>query len=1087
VLLLLFVFLQDTVIAGNYYDFQLMARSGDAGLTGIKIAPSINEFAAVAFIGRISGGEGVFVAADSMVRNISPSRNFTAVQLNKAGKVVTRDNVGGTVFHISVWDSAQGTEQLIDSTDLRYVCSGGDKEGQACSSQLDCPWYDPTTGNFTYVPCIQRGQTYTGLLFPSINNLGQVAYRGDTPQFNYLVTKGNLGNNRTALAPSTMRAPMIADNGLIVANSSVAGTDPIRLYSADLASYEVIADAALGFTATGLLPGISRDGRVVAFAGNRGNGQGVFISLKDVSGNRIIIRVAGENHGLSGPRSELGSDDQGQPLFFDTFDVNSHIGVIVDELGKPGFEDDNLSVCFVATPNAASGIADPNALRFTANRGLWTVRVNVTPGNQNPSTLEFSSVNPKPVIQIGDTISTPSGMRMIDSLAISDQLASRRARSETSPQQPRLGDHQLVFQANSGAEQFVVRGTPCACGEPTIPSSSRADFEVTADEAHGWSMKVHVSESDGVVLKDVRLGKRYMAKEMAIPYFKLQTSQFPGGDSPARCELKADGTDASARSRLIGLTRGKRHGASDPYEPYAIEATYAIDRIGRSCLAVTQEYLFFPLLIQDAVELSGFFRAQRFFPIVKYQFCPRDNEELESFESVQRIHFQVDGMSMNSCAYLLDEPLPIPVDYKPYVDWVTTGLNPEPEEYFTVVTDEGVGVRSSDSIHQTYNTEIDEPAPSGIRPAGCPECVHVHWRWLDAGTMFIQIYKLLGYGNPDFSLDVFQGYPFRSIPFDGSPIIPRKSRGFSYDSRQHVEVASVVDKPEETDPLDLIVTTLPNRESLVDVDQVFWYSGRSSLNEDAFFVHGGFFAPTLDGADVTRLLQVDRNAQFVETDGWQEVTLSFVNVSQSTIQGPVFVLLNSEEFFNLENLDGYETVRWPRDKLISLIPFLTPPLPGLLILGTERFSERPPFVELAKIGDEIPPLGVFTKTFRFKTRPHNFPISPDSFKIHAGKVEGLPFRPSAFLPTITIQDTSPTGLAARREGGASGYELTVTGPVGFTYLPTNTVLQVDVSTNLVHWQPFRQISPTNTVITINDIGTVSAPNRFYRLTWGAFP
>src|SRR5258706_1222839 len=50
--------------AGDDFDYSVLARIGDAGLTAIKSPPSINDSGKVAFIGTISGGEGVFVCGD---------------------------------------------------------------------------------------------------------------------------------------------------------------------------------------------------------------------------------------------------------------------------------------------------------------------------------------------------------------------------------------------------------------------------------------------------------------------------------------------------------------------------------------------------------------------------------------------------------------------------------------------------------------------------------------------------------------------------------------------------------------------------------------------------------------------------------------------------------------------------------------------------------------------------------------------------------------------------------------------------------------------------------------------------------------
>ncbi len=98
---------------------------------------------------------------------------------------------------------------------------------------------------------------------------------------------------------------------------------------------------------------------------------------------------------------------------------------------------------------------------------------------------------------------------------------------------------------------------------------------------------MEVSDNDGLVLRDVKLGQRYMAEKISVPYYSLETSIFP----KQRAELKPDGgNDPAASSQLINY-----HVYSDD-QKLVIEATYLIDRIpstSKSCLHVTQRYEFY--------------------------------------------------------------------------------------------------------------------------------------------------------------------------------------------------------------------------------------------------------------------------------------------------------------------------------------------------------------------------------------------------------------------------------------------------------------------------------------------------------------
>ena len=69
-----------------------------------------------------------------------------------------------------------------------------------------------------------------------------------------------------------------------------------RSYASDLGgeTENVIASPDDGFTWIGQSPGVSADGRIVVFTGDRGNGPGLFASYVSGGGSRTIIRLAGE-------------------------------------------------------------------------------------------------------------------------------------------------------------------------------------------------------------------------------------------------------------------------------------------------------------------------------------------------------------------------------------------------------------------------------------------------------------------------------------------------------------------------------------------------------------------------------------------------------------------------------------------------------------------------------------------------------------------------------------------------------------------------------------------------------------------------
>jgi len=94
----------------------------------------------------------------------------------------------------------------------------------------------------------------------------------------------------------------------------------------------------------------------------------------------------------------------------------------------------------------------------------------------------------------------------------------------------------------------------CNCARPAIATPPTQN--VSSGWAYGldgtdpnWSMLVQVSDNDGLVLRDIKLGQRYMMEKISVPYFYLETSALP----KTRGELKPAGNDAQMRSRLVNF------------------------------------------------------------------------------------------------------------------------------------------------------------------------------------------------------------------------------------------------------------------------------------------------------------------------------------------------------------------------------------------------------------------------------------------------------------------------------------------------------------------------------------------------------
>ena len=145
-----------------------------------------------------------------------------------------------------------------------------------------------------------------------------------------------------------------------------------------------------GFTSLGTAPGISGDGRVVVFTGNRGKGPGVFAVYLTGGAWSKPVRIAGE--GVDG---------------FTAFDPTSAVQVG----GSLGDETRGLTVAFVGTHTG-------NSLAPAEGVGLYTCRLSFygkSLANFDPDNVQSVLVNGvEQVAKIGDTLpdgATITGIR----------------------------------------------------------------------------------------------------------------------------------------------------------------------------------------------------------------------------------------------------------------------------------------------------------------------------------------------------------------------------------------------------------------------------------------------------------------------------------------------------------------------------------------------------------------------------------------------------------------------------------------------------------------------------------------------------
>jgi uncharacterized repeat protein (TIGR01451 family) len=372
-----------------------------------------------------------------------------------------------------------------------------------------------------------------------------------------------------------------------------------------------------------------------------------------------------------------------------------------------------------------------------------------------------------------------------------------------------------------------------SCGDYV---EARPPAQQYPDRGNGWAMNAEVSDRDGLVLTDVSLKGRYMAKMMSLPYFYLKTSKM---SIRQRGELTPNSNSPTMRTRLVSYSTPVWTSSQDGHVvDFHIRAQYAVDRItptSKSCLLVTQDYEFDEKRPGDLCEPTGLLPCARFYPRVSYSFEGRDGETLESINVAQRLHYRVNGKTEGTTGVFRDCDVPFVNCGSPAGAVFKKALNPVIVESFFPVVKNGQDLGSWDNIHQTWKETVEHPLEGILHGhAGCPECVHTHWRW---GTIF--------------------GHQFGS----GRPII---GNSLFNQTNQDVDIGILRYKPGEEHPNTDFKSFISSTESVRNVitrvvgvrpfgrrieilrptDVLYWYSATShEPSSDLFFKHGSFFNP----------------------------------------------------------------------------------------------------------------------------------------------------------------------------------------------------------------------------------------------------
>lgn len=468
-------------IPGKFYEYYIIAQTGvicnGNNFTNLGASPAINDFAQVAFMAQTSGlsgtalwvGDGHMNPATDPINpgDVGSSEIYDgAVQLSSAhpgeAELVSKDSITTTspaTTSIRVW-------KTTTDNSYHYAGRGGPKQ--------------------------QFGAVFP---FPSINANGDTAFMAldsKNPTLKYLVQVPSGGTLVKVTANVSVGEPMLDDSGDVVlyetsgvAPCPVSSSFFIALYQSSLSSCIDIADSD-NFTSIDSAPGISHDGMVIAFQGNLNDtgsisyntspGPGIFAATNEGDGTWHITRVTNIQVQVPGsgstdasctigetcqPAAELGYDDSGNAIYFSPtgYGVGTRVAVMNLGLGAAGIDGDTFVISFVGTPTEASRqnpvLNNGTPLFFSANQGIWTIRVDVENDLADSSVRVYHPRTAISVAQIGDKI----GNNVVASLGAFDDLGNAAKDEDTGDiRTMRRGDHRVAFWASTAnGNQVIVR------------------------------------------------------------------------------------------------------------------------------------------------------------------------------------------------------------------------------------------------------------------------------------------------------------------------------------------------------------------------------------------------------------------------------------------------------------------------------------------------------------------------------------------------------------------------------------------------------------------------------------------------------
>ena len=246
-----------------------------------------------------------------------------------------------------------------------------------------------------------------------------------------------------------------------------------------------------------------------------------------------------------------------------------------------------------------------------------------------------------------------------------------------------------------------------------------------------WVYTAQVTASEGLAVKDVRFGPRYVARKISVPYIR----PVGFGSGTGHLTVTPDTSDPDLRSTLL---RVDCNANGHP----GVSATYSVSSLSTNLtFLVQQSYRFDPFNVKERCEATETTNCVRFWPTVTWALPgARVPDPAYGLNVVQRFEFDPDQYDPAQPGHgAADVIADTPAAGNRGVDDLGSGGSLKREDAIKAITDGKTAYW--ENWHQTDRDSVGLPGISvpgvpaiGVQKlrrgsAGCSECVHAHWSW----------------------------------------------------------------------------------------------------------------------------------------------------------------------------------------------------------------------------------------------------------------------------------------------------------------------------------------------------------------------